>query len=423
VEIRSLLSAYLMCGAVVTKNKDSLDFSTSVRVFVDLQQTPASINDSHSPPLLAELQQQFQHLCERHERKKKESRARGKQDGTKTDVIRLRSSTTPNRYKTVESPAPNNMNGKEQDSSSQAGHPRHRPRYSFKSRKGTEQHPPPPMMTQYTLKPYRELETDSCDNTIDNKVAPVPKVNPRPNSVSKTARNDRKVKITRSMAFHHPMVSLSIGTLSANVKRALPNQPTLQQAAIECTKEAASEAARVKREGQRLIGRYIECLDRVGLENLSLKDRDILDSLCPRIKTRTIISKSASKEGEGEMIEKTADMEVDGQDVKEENEQKKAVEEVEVDLGNEEEEMNDLDLGAANNGKKETEQTSFLSSLLGSLYSGNYPRVTEARKKVGAGEKVDSKKKVSIGQKVIDFISRLQELCLYIPPRDRGALD
>ncbi|KAG0000527.1 hypothetical protein BGZ80_006345, partial [Entomortierella chlamydospora] len=52
--------------------------------------------------------------------------------------------------------------------------------------------------------------------------------------------------------------------------------------------KATSEAARVKRRAQRLIGRYIEHLVKCGLESLDAKDREFLDLLCPRVTMKDI---------------------------------------------------------------------------------------------------------------------------------------
>lgn len=88
------------------------------------------------------------------------------------------------------------------------------------------------------------------------------------------------------MAYQHPISSLYIGTLSANIRRAVPNQPILQQEVISCIQEASREAATTKRKGQALIGAFIECLDCMGLGHLSDTNREILDYFCPRLKIK-----------------------------------------------------------------------------------------------------------------------------------------
>ena len=75
------------------------------------------------------------------------------------------------------------------------------------------------------------------------------------------------------MAYKHPTTSLYLGTLSANVKGALPNQDGLQQEVMAVHQKASSEVARIKRQGQMLIGEYIEHLVNKGLEGLDVEDQ------------------------------------------------------------------------------------------------------------------------------------------------------
>lgn len=172
------------------------------------------------------------------------------------------------------------------------------------------------------------------------------------------------------MAYQHPTTSLYIGTLSANIKRALPDQSTLQQEVLCCIQEALYEAARIKREGQRLIGSFIDCLSRMGLEHLSDSDREILNCFCPGLSKKDAEDVNAAEEEGAEEEEGAA-------------------------------EEDDTDLEGSGKKGKGTGQLQFFMSFLVCLYSGNNPRNT------------------GMAQKVRAFISRLQDLGLYVPPPPR----
>ena len=81
-----------------------------------------------------------------------------------------------------------------------------------------------------------------------------------------------------------------MGTLSANVKRALPDEHDLQQQVIAVSRKASNEAARIKREGQRLFGAYIERLGIDGLGRLNDTDREFLGLLCQPVSMKDIMN-------------------------------------------------------------------------------------------------------------------------------------
>ncbi|KAG0292156.1 hypothetical protein BGZ96_004452 [Linnemannia gamsii] len=176
--------------------------------------------------------------------------------------------------------------------------------------------------------PKDEIPTDKPDEPNDNR-SNKPKPKPRSRSTAPT----EKLQVMRSMAYQHP-TSLYIRTLSANIRRAVPNQPILQQEVISCIQKASREAATTtKRKGQALIGAFIECLDCMGLGHLSDTDREILDYFCPRLKI-----KHAKDRDNGTAKE-------------------------------EDDEEDDTDLEGTAKGVKDTEQLRFLWSFLICLYS------------------------------------------------------
>lgn len=322
--------------------------------------------------------------------------------------MRLRSSQTLNRFKTVESPVfikahqtalqtpplaqpvpevqSQQLASTTQRSSSpleHAGHPplprtripRHRPRYSFKrhDRTQTKRQPPPPKMKQYVEKPFKEPEHKP------EKPKPKPKPKPALKSLLNSTAKTEKLAVTRLLTYQHPTTSLYIGTLSANIKRALPEQDGLQQEVMAVHVKAASEAARIKRESQALIGQYIEHLVKNGVKD---EDRKFLDLLCPRVSVKDIKDDAVDAPEDDE----------DGDEI---------VGLVEGDNEEEEEDgdEDDTDLGGSGGGSKA--QQLFLLSFLQHLYSGNYPRKPE----------------------VNSFIDRLEEFGLYNPPRSRSEIN
>ena len=164
--------------------------------------------------------------------------------------------------------------------------------------------------------------------------------------------------------------------LSNNIKQAVSDNSQVQQEVMSVLEHAVSEAARVKREAQALIGSYIELLVQEGLEGIDGKDRAFLDLLCPRVTMDNVKSDADDTikvDDDGDEITGITDGEEDEED--------------ESDL-----EEDDTDLGGS--GGSDSAQKVFLLSLLGYLYSGVPPTKSEVAK----------------------FIDRLQELQLYDPP-------
>ncbi|KAF8958121.1 hypothetical protein BGZ46_002037, partial [Entomortierella lignicola] len=398
---KSIVSAYLVDPRVISKNADNKTFDVALRVFVAFEQTP--IDDDISSEycvLYDELRIRFSSLIDLHSELKKRRQQEEPQNRVPNDeIMRLRHSRKFNRFQSVESPALSSSQRRQSTSSTQLseqlaltpqndaqvspslsepiGHPplprtripRHRLRYSFKARKGAKQCPPPAKMKQFVLKPYKEPSvepTEPSDNS-HNKPKAQPKAQSKAKAKAKSAPT-LKLEVMRSMAYQHPISSLYIGTLSANVKRAVSNQPTLQQAVTLCIQEASREAARIKRKGQILIGTYIERLESIG-KDLSNTDRAILDLL-----SRRLVIKDAER----------------------------------LDTDDEEIESNsndDAELEGKVKAGKGAEQLAFLWAFLKSIYSGNPPN------------------NVGMGQKVNAFIYRLCQLGLYTQPRSLSEIN
>ncbi|KAG0057380.1 hypothetical protein BGZ83_010839 [Gryganskiella cystojenkinii] len=399
-DVRETVKAYLEDSRVVSKNTDNKTFEYSLRVFVDLQQTPVSTPRRLSCILShGELYERFKGLQVLYQ-KKKDSDAQQQPSTGKDQIIRLRSPQSFIRYRTVESPAmprPGPGSRLSEPSSPQppqqlaknpldvsvatsppqestdhaplqrARTPRNRHRYSFKTRKGEMARPPPEKMKQHVFKPFKE-KTDNSEESSDlDETIPKAKIKPKLKTLrtSTTSNKTRKLAITHHLAYHHPTSSLDVGTLQANVGRIAAISPILRSQIVQCLRDAVRDAASTKRRGQRFIGRFIEHVNRLGSQ-LESDDRVFLDLLCPRV------------------TKKDAKDHKDGEDDDDED-----------DL---------TDLGSASTVKK-GDHGSFIWSFLIHLYSGNYPRAH------------------GVGQKVNSFIVRLGELGIYTPPRSRSEVN
>ncbi|KAF9081374.1 hypothetical protein BGX27_004954, partial [Mortierella sp. AM989] len=209
-------------------------------------------------------------------------------------------------------------------------------------------------MKQFVWKPYKEPEHKP------EKLKPKPKPKPKPKLLSDSTAKTDKLAITRMMNYQHPTAALYIGTLSANVKRVLPDQDGLQDEVVSVHVKAASEAARIKREGQMLIGKYLEHLVKNGLESLDATDRTFLDLLCPRVNMNDVKNNA----------DDVAEVDEDGDEIvgivdEDEN--------IEDDI-----DEDDTDLGGSGGG--DNAHRLFLTSLLSYLYSGNLPTKSEVAK-------------------------------------------
>ncbi|KAI1279847.1 hypothetical protein EDD11_001463, partial [Mortierella claussenii] len=175
-----------------------------------------------------------------------------------------------NRYRTVESPrqiskAPGTPSqhrpGIAQESTStfsdleNQGHPalpktripRHSQRYSFKRHQGNVSHEPPARAKQLVWKAPKKMSDSSSDPSDITDSKNRQKSDKQKDQASSIARlraskKTSKQSLIRSLGWHHPTVSLEVGTLEANAKRVLSNPVELQQEVAKCLKEGSQLA-------------------------------------------------------------------------------------------------------------------------------------------------------------------------------------
>ncbi|KAF9107421.1 hypothetical protein BGX27_008758, partial [Mortierella sp. AM989] len=82
------------------------------------------------------------------------------------------------------------------------------------------------------------------------------------------------------MRWEHPIVTLDVGALSANVKRAIENDELVKET-LTHLRRAVCAAGNIKKECQLHIGRFIESV--FTQPTFKVSDRKLLDGICPRI--------------------------------------------------------------------------------------------------------------------------------------------
>ncbi|KAG9321417.1 hypothetical protein KVV02_000551 [Mortierella alpina] len=357
---KSMVDACLANIKVSTKNQTGETFSIALRVFVHMTLIdPQVLTPGVS---FIDLRKRFQDVCTKYEHIKKNRVTEESPDQSAPEMHSQQLTRITERSQQLGSTI--------QDPSSQQDLGRHpplprtrtprlnRPRYLFKriDRKKLKRRPPPPKMKQYVLKAYKESERKP------EKPKAKPKPKPALKSLSDSTASTDKLAVKRLMAYQHPTATFHVGTLSANVERGLRNQSGLQTEVMSVLQSAISEAARIKRQAQRLIGKYLEHLSRKGVESLEAEDRRFLDLLCPRVSM--------------------ADVKDDSNDAIEDDEDgDRAVAAVDGDKYKEEENDNDdSDLGASrggSNGQPNSceEQNEQVEGRLLRFYNGSNSRV------------------------------------------------
>ncbi|KAF9114388.1 hypothetical protein BGW39_003380, partial [Mortierella sp. 14UC] len=412
---KEVVHGYLADTRVISKNKDKKEFEDSIRVFIDKRQTKLDKVDSTSDAQILYEQQRlhFKDLCNRHNELKRIRIQELHPRATSDEIVRLRVPRSWNRYRNVESPR---QISKASGTPSQhqpgiiqeptptsldlenRGHPalprtripRHSQRFSFKRHQGNMSHEPPAKAKQLVWKAPKVMsDSDSDSLTTDTTDSKDKQMSDQAPSVAgvKASKMTNKQRLSKSLGWHHPTVSLEVGTLEANTKRVSSNPQELQQEVVKCLKEGSQLAVDIKRKAQRLIGRFLETLrtriedavaearrkkngeallesDRLKArrEAVSNDERVVLDHLCERVKPKS-----------------DGDLGLDG--------------------GQKDADQSDLD-------EKANKCAQFLESFLIYLYSDNLPN-----------------KNSTIGKTVYKFIRILVDLGLFDASRNRGEIN
>ncbi|KAF9290374.1 hypothetical protein BGZ88_007373, partial [Linnemannia elongata] len=416
---RDTVSAYLLEDKVKSKNKDMEKFHNALSVFVDRQQTKVGDSGSQSDIQVwyERLSARFEDVCAKHKESKKFQVQTTQSSPSRDTIDRLRVSRSFNRFRTVESPSGVSKELKplqQQEEPSRivsestsaildvedAGHaaltrtriPRHRPRYSFKKRTGLGHHEPPSAAKQLKWKPPKIIPkvannpstTSVAKKDTDKKAKAIPKE--RSTNSSRTV----KQKYLKSLSWHHPTSSLEVGLLEPNTKRVFTDRPDLQQAVVDCIRDASTKAVDVKRQAQRLIGGFIETL-KTRIENEVAEARDDVSEGETLSETKRLeIRRKAVTDDERVILEYLGGKVKPKEDGDGENS---------TDGSQQHSDDTDLD-------EKGDKQVHFLQSFLTYLYSNNLPN-----------------KNSEIGKAVDGFVAMLVKFGLFAVTRSRGEIN
>ncbi|KAF9580735.1 hypothetical protein BGW38_002497, partial [Lunasporangiospora selenospora] len=118
-------------------------------------------------------------------------------------------------------------------------------------------------MSQYKHRPWKEppIRLDSLDTPLESKTA----------AIRSKLKGSNKDALVRAFAWEHPMVTMDLGTLTANVKRAHTPDDLTHEIIISMIRCAVRQASAVKHQSQELLEDPLE------------KTPEILDLLCPRL--------------------------------------------------------------------------------------------------------------------------------------------
>ncbi|KAI8351750.1 hypothetical protein B0O80DRAFT_500105 [Mortierella sp. GBAus27b] len=272
-----IVGKYLSHHEVVRNNSSNEQFGPSIRVFVDrVQSSPRTSSSAQVHATSEAMVQQLSSLQElmRERKNVKMSTA------STTSTIKPESQPRKNIYRTIDRP-PEHW-PRQHDS----GKPfKYRKRYSYKTRSHQIKHPPPDTMKKYVWKPWQG-NLDSPNPTSQQKKSSEKSEPKEPKKPKDVDRMDKQ-ELSYAMEWEHPIRTLSIGTLNANLKRALSTSPDLRNTVKSCIQEVVRQASITKRTCQRGIALYIEHLSSSEIDE---KDRVILDMLCTRVSDKVVTS-------------------------------------------------------------------------------------------------------------------------------------
>jgi len=145
------------------------------------------------------------------------------------------------------------------------------------------EHGPPDVLKQFSWKPW----TKPPESPQERPIPPKPKAK----FTKRLQRLDDMEKrgLVDELQWQHPTRVLNVGTINANVSRALIKEglPVDYLPRIKtCLSDIAQQAAKAKRTCQLAIGQYLEHLL---LENVDTQDRLILGQLCHPFTDKDVI--------------------------------------------------------------------------------------------------------------------------------------
>jgi hypothetical protein len=139
-------------------------------------------------------------------------------------------------------------------------------------------------MVQYTWKEFAEKPKYEQQSSKERKETTTPKKIITPDEIDCM----NKQQLVKLMDKQHPVVSLEIGTIRANVKRAVDGNENVTKAVVDVLQNASQIAWTMKRRTELVLGAFIHNMEKK-TEAPSKTELQILDLICPRIKDPTTI--------------------------------------------------------------------------------------------------------------------------------------
>ncbi|KAF8939596.1 hypothetical protein BGZ58_009202 [Dissophora ornata] len=314
---------------LVVCNQEDIDFTASILVFTTMTQeiaAPEGVSSISSPssqsatPLVASpvpslsyelLCQQYKLVKDQHDRAKERKRQGNLSINSNAKPNRQGRHREFRRHRVIDRPA------------HQPGISRqvHRPRFSYKARPEPQQHEQPSICKQYQRKPYTAEQEERYWQSIAEAT--------RKKAKMKRQREARRLKkeqdlakkpplkidemdkrqLINAMAWGHPHVFLTIGTVKANSKRAaaaattgaslLPSseqqQQHQQQEVSACILDIVGQVRVTRRHAQEFLGAFIETVFERGLTE---NDRTIMYSLCPAVKSKIRVTPQPNQDSQ-----------------------------------------------------------------------------------------------------------------------------
>ncbi|KAF8940036.1 hypothetical protein BGZ58_007966 [Dissophora ornata] len=249
-DVPTLVKEYLADERVVFKNKGSVTFDTSIKVFVHLQQTPIATGHHEQPDdgslemRLRGIKKRFNDACGKFEERKQAQLASRQAINAESvsSPHRHRSSQKFNRYRTIDHPPPK----KSEDPIAEPLQPLPRPRYSVKTREKTVVYEPPKGLKRYKWKPWVKPPESPLEKESTLKPKSTKKPSRKPKKPPTPIEFMNKKELLSALTWEHPRATLKIGTLQANIRMALNPQMDLAGEMIACLREAVGEANKTK---------------------------------------------------------------------------------------------------------------------------------------------------------------------------------
>ncbi|KAF9586647.1 hypothetical protein BGW38_000021 [Lunasporangiospora selenospora] len=189
-----MVTSYLRNDQVVRKNKCRDAFSTAIKVFTTMSQTPASASVEVSPDVVVSddvLRSKMDNIRDqwlKNQNEEYEKRRAKRRESTDSRTRRYQVLDRTDLY--------------------------HRPRYSHKERSEPfVNHDAPEIMHQYAFKAWPQVP-EPPDETLAE-----PEIKKKATNKKPLPPDANKAKILQRMAWEHPTVNLDVGTVRANVQR------------------------------------------------------------------------------------------------------------------------------------------------------------------------------------------------------------